>query len=181
MASSEITGDFRELEALAKKLSGLATPLQRAGVNKALAVRARAEVEKGFIGQRDPCGHPWPPLRSREGKALRDTGQLMNGFRVFADATGFSLRAGKAPKLVAPHQYGAVIVAKGKSGVLRFRVGGPRPRSSGAWRSKHQVTIPRRQMVPEVTLGPIWTAALQATADKWLEVELQKTGPKRAA
>lgn len=179
MAGTEVTGDFKELEALAKGLARLAEPTARRAVNKALGVSARSEVDKGFLAGRDPYGRPWPKLRSREGQPLRDSGQLQNSFRVTADASAFVLEAAKAAKRVAPHQHGATIRAKGR-GVLKFRVGGPRPRTSGEWRSKHEVQIPKRQMVPEVELGPVWSMALQKTANAWLEQHFARAGARSA-
>jgi phage gpG-like protein len=137
----------------------------------------------GFVRGVDPYDRPWKPLRSRDGQPLRDSGRLQNsvaGAHLNVTQTGFRITTNV--KYAATHQYGATIRAKnarfrfgglgdeqdmvtGGKPMLVFRVGGPRPRKNGRWVSKAEVTIPRRQYMPEGNVGPRWAAALEGTAD----------------
>jgi phage gpG-like protein len=139
----KLTGDFGALASLVMRFSkgGLSTRLQQEG-----AIEARRQVRRSFAESRDPYGKPWAPLKLRAGAPLRDEGNLAE-YTVALSGGGFVLTAG-AP-YAATHQYGATI--KGNPW-LTFSVG-------GAWYRMKQVTIPKRQMVPEGTWGPIWEQA----------------------
>lgn len=169
-----VTGSFKELAALREKVASLATPRARSELNAVLAEAALKQIDDEFRESRDPYGQPWKPLVSREGQPLRDTGQLLNSLHPKATESGFEISTNR--KGAATHQYGATIVAKTSKG-LRFRTRGAPTASNkrGAlsnWVTKQQVTIPRRQYMPEVDLGPYWTKALQEAADDFLRARL---------
>lgn len=124
------------------------------------AIEARAQVRRSFAEGRDPYGRGWAPLKLRSGGPLRDTGQLAE-FDVRLTPRGFVLTSGPHP---APqtHQYGATITPKVPGGWLTFSV-------DGTFFRVRSVTIPRRQMVPEKTWGPIWERAFEQRFRRILE------------
>lgn len=166
---SGVRGDFGALRQLREQLAGIADDGFRRELTAALAEEARTQVHLGFDREEGPDGVPWPPLASRDGKALRDTGRLRNSITTESTAYGFTLLT-NVP--YAPtHQYGAVITAKTAKG-LRFRVGGARPRTSGQWVRTPQVTIPRRQFLPEDRVSQRFEDALNAEADRIMQKRL---------
>jgi phage gpG-like protein len=176
-----VTGDFKDLADLRRQLERLGGPAHRLEMAKNLAEEARTQVVLGFARGVDPYGKPWKPLRSRVGQPLLDTGRLRNSIAGYPHVTlsGFTISTGV--KYAATHQYGATIRARnptmgfgraGSSGqdmvtagkpMLRFRVGGRG--KAGRWVSKEQVTVPRRQFMPEGDVGPRRSVALEKAAD----------------
>lgn len=164
-----VRGDFGALRQLREQLAGIADPAFRRELMAGLAEEARTQVHMGFEREEAPDGSKWPALKSREGRALRDTGRLRNSIRTRSNASGFELSTGV---MYAPtHQYGAVITAKSAKG-LRFRVGGARPRTRGEWVRKPQVTIPRRQFLPEDRVSQRFEDALNSEADRVMRKRL---------
>lgn len=133
----------------------------RVAVN--LAEEAITQLRMGFREQRDPYGTPWAHLVGRSGQALMNTGRLRNSFTRIVTSTGFSITTNVS--YAAPHQYGATVRAKNK--YVTFKVG-------GRWARKAQVTIPKRQMMPERSLGPIWSRAFAQTASKLLRHQFKR-------
>jgi phage gpG-like protein len=178
-----VTGDFGDLVELRQAMAKLATPEHRLDLAKNLAEEARTQVAFGFQRGVDPYDQPWPKLASREGQPLRDTGRLLNSVsgQPLVSEQGFRISTGV--KYAATHQYGATIRAKnatvrfGGAGsdsqdtvtsgkpMLRFRVGGARPSKTGRWVSKEEVTIPRRQFMPEGSVGGRWLSAFEKVAE----------------
>lgn len=181
-----VRGDFGELQRLSFAFGGLGSIEFRLGLATNLAEESRTQVIFGFRNSVDPYGNPWKPLRSRDGQPLRDSGRLQNSVSARPHVTerGFTISTGV--KYAAVHQYGATIRAKnatitiggaGSDGqdmvtfgkpMLRFRVGGARPRTKGRWVAKAQVTVPRRQFIPEGDVGPRWGGALDSAAEAYV-------------
>lgn len=164
-----VRGDFSQLAELRRQIASLADPDFQRELTAGLAEEARTQVHFGFEREEAPDGSKWPALKSREGKPLRDTGRLRNSITVSSNATGFTLSTGV---MYAPtHQYGAIITAKTAKGLV-FRVGGARPRTRGQWVRKLQVTIPRRQFLPEDRISQRFENALENEADRILRKRL---------
>lgn len=183
-----VKGDFEGLRDLKRRIAGVEKPNFRRQLVKGLAEEARTQVHVGFQRAEDPEGVAWKPLRSRDGQPLRDTGRLLNSIAVHAFPSGFTLST--QVKYAATHQYGATIRAKnptlsfggaGSDGqdtvtagkpMLRFRVGGARPRKNGKWVSKAEVTIPRRRFIPEGNIGTRWVRSLEDEAERIMQVQM---------
>ena len=166
---SGIRGDFQELRRLRSRFAKLATPAARLDVTRAVAEAAEKQIDDSFRASRGPYGRAWAPLKSRTGRPLMDTGaHLRNTLAPKITARGFVITTAFPGAPV--HQYGATIRAKnGKA--LVFRAGGVRPRGHGRGRTgsvvfARKVVIPRRQFMPEGTIGPIWGKAIDAAADE---------------
>lgn len=186
-----VTGDFAGLTDLRRRLgaiSGGSGGGFRRQVNQVCAEAALKVIDDTFTRGIDPYGNPWAPLTSRSGKPLLDKGvHLRNTLNPKVTSTGFVV---STPfKGAAVHQYGATIKAKTPAGLL-FRVqtgtrytkknaesymgGGKnfgkspflkKPKIIKSWVRVMQVTIPRRQYMPEGRLGPRWSGAIDAAAD----------------
>lgn len=155
-----VRGDFAKLTAIATKLTQLTKPSLRQDLSKVVGAEALAQVQLGFRESRDPYGRAWAGLVLRSGKPLLDTGRLRNSFSAQVTSTGFEI--GTAVRYAATHQGGATITPK-KGKFLKFRVG-----RRGRFYQLKQVTIPRRQMVPERELGAIWKAAFDKAATRFV-------------
>jgi phage gpG-like protein len=174
-----VTGDFRLLDDLQRKIATVQGPPFRLGLSKNLAEEARTQVLFGFQRGVDPYDRPWKKVW-RDGQPLRDTGRLQNSITGDPSVSEGSFTISTRVKYAATHQYGATITAKnptysfggaGSDGadtvtagkpMLRFRIGRGR---NARWVSKEKVTIPQRQFKPEGTVGPRWAAAFRAVAD----------------
>jgi phage gpG-like protein len=165
-----VRGDFSGLDDLRARLSELASGAARKGMVRVLAEEAVKQLDDEFRQSRDPYGRPWAPLTSRVGKPLLDTGtHLRSGLAPKLSASGFTI---STPfKGAAVHQYGAVIRPV-KAKALAFRVRGvptaSRKRGKAGTVFAQQVTIPRRQYMPEGDIGPIWGGAFERAADSFL-------------
>jgi phage gpG-like protein len=160
-----VRGDFVELRRLVLKMDHLSRPGFRQELSEVLAEEARRQLNKGFEKARDPYGAGWK--KSSGERTLQDTRRLHNSFTYRVDPGGFVI--GTNVLYAAIHQYGGTIKAK-NSPYLRFRV----PRRNGRWVRVKQVTIPQRQMVPEVNLGPIWERAFADTATEVMDELMQE-------
>lgn len=119
----------------------------------------KTRIQLGFTTSADPYGKSWAPLKTRQGQPLRDKGHLMNSidYQVEGDSVVIGTNMPYAP----PHQFGAVIEAKGAK-ALRFFVNG-KPVFVGRG---HKITIPAREMFPLDGLPQDWSDdALQAIRD----------------
>lgn len=162
-----LKGDFGKLAALQRKVKRLATSDTRVRLANVMGAAALTEVQLGFRESRDPYGNAWEPLRLRAGgKPLLDTGRLRSSFSYQARVAGFTIGTNFIGAKV--HQYGAVIEPK-QAKWLRYqgKIHGRSRRTTGWIFSKRSV-IPRRQMVPEGRLGPIWSQALNETAKRFM-------------
>lgn len=157
-----VRGDFAKLSALTAKLARLTTPSLRQDLSKVVGAEALTQVQLGFRASRDPYGNAWASLALRSGKPLLDTGRLRNSFSAQVTSTGFQI--GTAASYAGTHQSGATILPKNGK-FLKFRVGRGR---GGRWFQLKKATIPRRQMVPEGRLGPIWSEAFEKAANRFV-------------
>lgn len=164
--------DKRALEKLVKQLRAAGSGALYDRMKKRVAAEALTQLQLGFRQSRDPYGKAWPPPEHRSGKPLLDTGRMRNSFTIEITFNGFKLGT---KVIYAPvHQYGATIKAKtAKALRIPFAMQGPAPkgvRGGGGLGTSFvfvkSVTIPRRQMVPEGTLGPIWGPAFEKTSDR---------------
>lgn len=156
-----VRGDFSGLEELRRRLRGIADERFRLELSKNLGEEARTQAMYGFEHSVDPYDRAWTPLSSRVGKPLLDTGtHLRSSIAAHPTSSGFTLSTAFIGAAV--HQYGAVIHAV-RGRYLRFQVGGLRPRGHGRSRGNvvfaKRVRVPRRQFIPEGTLGPRWSKA----------------------
>jgi phage gpG-like protein len=139
-----------------------------------VAEAALSEVRRGFASSSDPYGKPWTPSNGFGGRTLEDTRRLHNSFTEQVVGPG-RFRIGTNVRFAATHQYGATIkpvhakllvfevpfahriavVSRGKRRAKKFGRSGTSKNLVFAKR----VVVPRRQMVPEEQLGPIWTNA----------------------
>jgi len=165
-------GDFTKLARLQAKLKTLAGNDIRLKYANVMGAAALAETQLGFRESRDPYGVPWKPLLLRAGgKPLLDTGRLRSSFSYQPRVSGFSMGTNFIGGRV--HQYGATIRPK-RAKFLRFKgkIHGRTRRTTGLI-SALQVTIPRRQMVPEGRFGSIWSKAFHDT-DKRFVLRIMK-------
>lgn len=164
MAGVGISGDMRGLSRMIEQVSKLASADTLLGLSRELGEEARTQTLLGFEQSRDPYGKAWKPVH-RGGQPLRDTGRLFNSWSVSASAGRFRLSSNV--RYASTHQTGARIKATGP-GPLKFRVGPEK-----VWRSKREVTIPQRQMLPDSRgLGPIWHPAMQKAAESYIKRKL---------
>lgn len=141
------------LAELARKVRDCQAVGFKVALAQTLAATALHELEQGFLGERDPYGKPWAPLKYKRrrgaraaAKILRDTGRMYNSRAVEPTGPGFRLTL--TAKYAATHQYGDL--------------------SRG---------IPRRQMVPEKDtggLGPIWLEAFNKDASAFMRRRMGK-------
>src|SRR5688572_17070122 len=137
-----VRGNFAGLARLRGRLAELASPGFKARLAQGMGVAAMTQLSTGFQRSQDPYGRAWKPLKYRKGKPLLKTGRLRASATVLPAPAGFQL----------------VLTADYAS----FHQSGTR-------------RIPRRQMIPEGAtggLGPRWTKALRAEADKRVREEL---------
>lgn len=149
-----LTANFAELQGLADGLQRVAHPEFLRDLSKQLAAEGLFLVQRGFERSQAPDGSSWAPVL-RGGQPLRDKGILMNSLTPAVNATGFEI--GTSVKYAATHQSGATIRAK-TGPYLRFKVG-------GRWTSKKEVTIPRRQFLPEGELPESWATSFEKVID----------------
>lgn len=158
-------------------------------LSQVLSVEALHQVEEGFMGERDPYGRPWAPLKHGRGRGsraaarlLRDSGRMYNSRAVMPTAGGFRLSLTAA--YAAVHQYGATIPPRLHTNWHNPRTGAFVGRNTKL-KLVHVIksigfkptVIPRRQMVPEKDtggLGPIWLAAFNQVADSLMRRRMGK-------
>lgn len=170
-----ITGDFSKLKGIIETLGGIQGPDFRKGVCKQLASEAQSLIAEGFRKERDPYGMPWKKsarANSQNGQTLADTGKLKNAWQGRSvervDGAGFVLA--NNTRYAMAHQRGMTITAKTPKG-LRFKIG-------GRWVRKNSVTLPKRMMVPEGTLGPMWFDAFKDVATDYVQAYVKKQAGK---
>lgn len=165
----------------------------KVALQKKLGETAIAQAALGIRRSVNPYGDPFVPLTSREGIPLRDTGNNIQRSWTAGQETPTSFVFGNRFKYLATHQYGAVIRPV-RAKALRFSIVTARVQKSyriGKWRAKkgdvlatkeifaQKVTIPRRQMVPEMDtggLGPRWTKAFERTIRAYLRGLFRPSG-----
>lgn len=191
---SGVRGDFRKLRLLQAKLAKAASGEVYAEVRRNLLAEAIHQVDEGFREQRSPDGSVWESsyrARLQDGQTLRDTGRLQNSVSGRSDggyahetATGFEI--GSNLKYARIHNRGGVIKAK-NAPYLQFKVGQVASRLVGkrgqrlkratkvqGWVRVKQVTIPKRQFLPENELPSTWREAFEKVTDNLLLKRLGK-------
>lgn len=141
----------------------------RAVLLKNLAVESRTQVMDSFRESRDPYGNTWKSV-GRGGQALIKTGRLRASIR--GEALSHSFRVSTNAIYAAIHNYGGVIRAKSGE-YLRFKWG----RGKNDWATVREVTIPKRQFIPEGKLGPYWTKAFVDVTHRVMDMCLDPKGP----
>lgn len=104
------------------------------------------EINETFVTAQDPFGNIWQPLKIRNGKPLRDTGQLKSSinYQVYQDV----VEVGTNLKYAPVHQFGATITPK-QAKMLRFFNG-----SIPIFAT--QVVIPARPYMPINAAGQVF-------------------------
>jgi phage gpG-like protein len=106
----------------------------------------KSNIQRGFVGSRDPYGNAWAPLKTRQGMPLVKDGHLMNS--IDYQVGGNSVEVGTNKVQGALQNFGGTVTAKnGKS--LFFMVG---PNKVFV----KSVTIPARQFIPTDGLPDDW-------------------------
>ena len=176
MNNDESSRRARHLADAVRCLSGQ----RRVVLQKRLGQAAVAQAQLGVRGGRDPYGNPWAPLTSRTGGPLRRTGNNIQRSWTAGGEDPESFRFGSRFKYLETHQYGAVIKPKHRKGLLRFQVESVRRgRAITRFAYARQVTIPRRQLVPENDtggLGKRWFGAFSRTVRRYLIEVFTKAG-----
>ena len=149
-------------------MSRLQDPRFYVGLNKNLGQEALEQVDRGFAEERDPYGRKWPKshrAKQQSGQTLTDTARLRRSFsKQGVKATRGSFTVGTSVHYADTHQEGRTIKAKTSKG-LRFKAG-------KRWVTKQQVTIPKRQMIPEGDDLGLWEKPLEEAADLYTEAVL---------
>lgn len=146
-------------------------------LQKQLGETAIAQAALGIRRSENPYGDPFAPLTSRTGIPLRGTGNNIQRSWTAGQETPTSFVFGNRFKYLATHQYGAVIKPV-KAKALAFQVERA-PKKGSKFVYAQKVTIPRRQMVPEMDtggLGPRWTGAFERTIKEYLKKLLAPAG-----
>jgi hypothetical protein len=176
-----ITGDFKKLKALEKKLADLAMPKGTAAmqVGKQVSREILKVVKDEFARGVAPSGAPWQE-KARGGQAL-ESRKLPNAIRPYPDGL-FILFSSRVPWFGA-HQTGHVFPARAAGGqVLTFNKKGRLLKASRIGRQKfvfdvaakaHEVRqrmLPARPIHPEPgEKPPAWVAAIARGADTVLQ------------
>lgn len=183
------TGDT-EIRKLRDQFRRLASGPFATDLYKRIGQVALRELRRGFTDRRDPYGNPWKPSNGFGGSTLQSTRALYKSFSPQQRPGGFVI--GSNLRYVGVHQYGKTIKAKPgkwltfkvpsanriatktkKAGYKRKKFGRAGTRFN--WVRVKQVTIPKRQMIPEGTLGPIWQSAFDREAEAMLREVVSQT------
>ena len=179
--STGITGDFDGLNRLIANFGEMASGGRfRSMLSSRLAEAARAEVGKSFDQERDPYGNAWQKLspatiKARRGggvgaKILQDTRRLRRSITsrgaYTSDANGFEI--GTNVEYAAIHNFGGTIPPHSRKVVVNFNRKGRFTSAAKAVTSQrvhatwnNGIHIPKRQFIPEGTIGPIWAEAFK--------------------
>jgi phage gpG-like protein len=146
------------IESVIAKLRGLDSTLVHALVGE-LADDALELVRNEFATGTDPYGVAWAPPTTRDNPPLEESLSLAGSFS--AEVSGTTITIGSDQWYASIHQYGGRAVGRRPKGSAKIP---RRPRRS----QKGSKRYPRRQMLPEGKLGPIWEAKFKATVEaKW--------------
>lgn len=110
MPGASVRGDSRQLGQLIAGLRQLASPGFRRELNRQLGEEALSLTQQGFESGTSPYGDRWAPPKRRQGQPLRDTGRLMNSFKLSSTASGFVIRSDVV--YAAIHQYGGAAIPR---------------------------------------------------------------------
>lgn len=133
-----LTGDFAQLDAVIRQVNRFSTHFVPELAQQS-SVDVRNLVEAEHTSGRGPDGSPWQPNKRGSFPPLTKTWRFRERWRAtFGPAT---------VRLQNDTVYGAV-------------------QNYGGWTGKnHASYIPKRQLLPETDLGPVWGPALELTAD----------------
>lgn len=165
----------KRASALAEAVRSLAGP-DRVVLQKRFGQAAVAQAQLGVRSGKDPYGKSWVPLTSRKGQPLRRTGNNIQRSWTAGGETPNTFRFGSRFKYLATHQYGVLIRPRINNGRRRLRF---KTELSGGFVFAREVTIPRRQLVPEKDtggLGAKWLAAFGRVVDRYLAEKMKKAG-----
>lgn len=110
--SGGVTGDWKKLEAYAKRIGNLAGQSAKTAINSALADATLELIDKGFEDERDPSGRPWESKAFPDGRPVLEgrTRRLRTGWRkTQVTASGFKVDNASAADKFRFHQYGTGI------------------------------------------------------------------------
>lgn len=164
-----MTGDFNALHSLTARIGELRSPSLRRDLAAFMGAEALSQIEEGFRNQRDPYGRAWPQsMRARQmgGQTLTERATLRRSFSqggVHARPDGFTV--GSNVVYAKAHQKGATITPRSAK-ALAFRLPG------GPFVITRSVTLPKRQIIPEGNLGPIWGPAFEQAAEDFIDAHL---------
>lgn len=153
---------FKQIQAGLANLAGQ----QKAALQKVLGQAAIAQASLGVRMSRTPYGQAFAPLTSRVGIPLRRTGNNIQRSWTSGQETPTSFVFGSRFKWLRTHQYGAVIKPV-RAKYLRFKT----EKTGNALLRRLRVTIPRRQMIPEMNtggLGARWTNAFKRASKAYM-------------
>jgi phage gpG-like protein len=177
-----VSGDFAPLDNMVRVVAALAGkgPVASQFRHELLtncAAAAHGELENSFRSGTDPYGRPWKPLTSRTGRPLLDTGILAASYQFKVTNDGFIVSTNLI--YAALHQYGGIVRAKNVPYLLFFTRGAPtagNKRGAKSWHRVKQVTIPRRQQVPDGATGGLgrWGDAINAEAEATMAAFVKK-------
>jgi phage gpG-like protein len=171
---SGASGDFAELDELAKKFAGIGGSSEwakrfRDGLFIACAEAAHYDaLDQEFISGIDPYGKPWKSVQ-RGGVPLNDTGRLASSWSHGITENGFYVETNVY--YARTHQLGAGVPGS-PIGVIK-----PVEAKALSWVGRNgqryfrkEVTIPRRQQVPQPDTGGMgnWAGPVNDAADDFM-------------
>lgn len=174
MARSSVTGDFRKLQDIAKRLGNLTGQNALTAINNANAEATLKLIDRGFEQEREPSGRPWHEKVFPDGRpVLGRTGALRRSFRK-RQVTSRDFEVESTDAKFKFHQSGT-----GVRGPRKRRIR-PVKKSVLAWRVRgnqffaHSVEgTPQRKMLPEKGKMPTtWRVALEKETIKTLRKRL---------
>jgi phage gpG-like protein len=155
-----VRGDFAGLSALISAVGFAQAPAFRAQLAQGMGVAAMKQLADEFQQSRDPYGKPWAPLKLRRGKPLLATGRLRASAALLPRPGGFEIVM--SAEYARTHQEGRSNIRPVRAKLLSWKV-----RGSGKRYFAKSVTVPQRMMLPAANnLGPYWSAALNAEAER---------------
>lgn len=153
-----LRGDH-QLSRLIKMVESIGDPQSRAQLSQKMGREMLRLIDNSIQTSTDCYGHAMPPR-------VDDGAAPLQGLRgTFSAAfTAEGVKVGSSKWYAKVHNRGWRIKPK-SAPYLRFRL------PSGAWVSTHEVTIPRRQMMPSQAtggLGSVWGPALMRVANEFM-------------
>ncbi|MGE4319628.1 MAG: phage virion morphogenesis protein [Deferribacterales bacterium] len=141
MGGIEFKMDMSQLQSAVTRT--LAAMSETGELMEEIGEHMRSEIQMAMDKEQTLDGEAWPE-GNRNGQALRKTSKLYNSITYEATSDSVAVGVAKAAEDRHPdvHQDGMVIKAKNAK-ALRFQL------PDGSWRMVKQVTIPKREIVPD--------------------------------
>ncbi len=179
MPGSGVTGDWKALEAIAKKLGGLAGQNAKTAINSALAEAEIELVAEGFRDEREPSGRPWENKRFPDGKpVLYKTGKLSSKWRkIQVTSREFTIGPPVGSESTFKFaQFGTGIFGRKGKPIKPKKAKRLAWKTSDGWAFAKQVEgSPKRRMVPDKgRLPALWKQRLGKRAKDTLRELLNK-------